>query len=409
MRHHTCRSCSSVLTHCFVDLGVTPFANRFLAESQLDDLEPFCSLKTYVCEHCFLVQVPALATPEDLFQDYHYRSSFSQTWLDHCANYANEMEKTYNLTQDSFVIEIASNDGCLLSAFKDKKFNILGIEPAENIAILARDNDIPTVSKFFGAETASTILKEYGAANLMTANNVLAHVPDIHDFVEGFKILLNENGAITIEFPHLLNLIEQKQFDTIYHEHYSYLSLTSLKPIFEAHKLEIVHAETLATHGGSLRIHICHQEESTGPSSSLQKLFQIEFDAGFSDLKTYTNFQKTALGIKEKFMQMMIDLKSNGASIAAYGAPAKGNTLLNYCGIAHDFIDFAVDMNPLKQGKYMPGTRIPIFPPAALYEHKPDYVIILPWNIADEIIKSHSEISQWGGKFIRAIPEPVIL
>lgn len=401
-----CRFCGSVLEHTFVDLGMSPLCESYVNPEQLNQMEPFYPLHVYVCSNCFLVQLQEYVSPQEIFSHYAYFSSYSDTWLQHAKNYTEKVIARFGLHSSSQVVEIASNDGYLLQYFASKGIPVLGIEPAANVAEVAIKKDIPTVVKFFGRNTAGELAAAGKQANLLVGNNVLAHVPDINDFVAGCQILLLPEGVITMEFPHLMRLMEGNQFDTIYHEHFSYLSLLAVEKIFTAHGLTIFDVEELSTHGGSLRIYARHAEDTSKPISQQVKELRIrEEAAGFSNLKHYFSFGEKVKGTKFNLLEFLISAKREGKSIAGYGAPGKGNTLLNYCGIREDFIDYTVDRNPFKQGKFLPGTHIPIFHPNKIQETKPDYLLILPWNLKNEVMLQMSYARDWGGKFVVPIPE----
>lgn len=406
---NSCRFCGEEIRHSFVDLGVSPLANSYLKGEQLQEMEPFYPLHVYVCEACRLVQLPVFEGPEDIFGDYAYFSSFSDSWLKHAKDYTDLMIERFGFDSNSQIVEIASNDGYLLQYFKEKDIPVLGIEPAKNIAIAAQEAGISTIVKFFGVQTAKDLAAEAKHADLLVGNNVLAHVPDLNDFVKGMKILLKPNGIITMEFPHLMRLMEENQFDTIYHEHFSYFSFITVKNVFSAHGLDIFDVEELSTHGGSLRIYACHSEDETKPvGPRVKDLVHKEEAAGFSTLEHHLSFNEKVKEIKRDILNFMVEAKREGKSICGYGAPAKGNTLLNYCGIRTDFIDYTVDRSPHKQGQSLPGTHIPINHPDKIKETKPDYLIILPWNLKDEIMEQMSYIRSWGGKFVVLIPNPEI-
>ncbi len=400
-----CRFCNSDLNTIFADLGMSPLSNAYVSKDQLQKAESFYPLITYVCSSCFLVQLLEYEAPDVIFSDYAYFSSYSDSWLEHSKKYVDMISGRLNLDRKSLVVELASNDGYLLQYFQEKKIPVLGIEPAENVAWAAIEKGIPTVTKFFGQQLAQVLLDEGKPADLIVGNNVLAHVPDINDFVGGMKILLKPEGVITMEFPHLLQLINHNQFDTIYHEHFSYLSLYTIEKIFNKHGLKLFDVEELSTHGGSLRIYATHAgNNSLMKSESIEKLHTIEDEQGLKDINTYLHFTEKVKKTKRNVLQELVRIKSEGKKIVGYGAAAKGNTLLNYCGIRTDFIDYVVDRNPHKVDKYLPGTRIPIKHPDSIKEDKPDYLFILPWNIKDEIISQNSFIREWGGKFIVPIP-----
>lgn len=408
-RYH-CRFCAAALERTFVDLGTSPLCQRHVTPDRFDEAEAFYPLHVYVCGRCFLVQLPEYVSPKEIFSDYAYFSSYSQTWLNHVRNYAARMVKKLELDGTSQVIEIASNDGYLLQYFRQLGVPVLGVEPAANVAEVAVGRGIPTVVRFFGRSAARHILGEHGRADLLLGNNVLAHVPDINDFVGGMKILLAEGGIITMEFPHLMQLVAQNQFDTIYHEHFSYLSLMTVEQIFAAHGLTLFDVEELPTHGGSLRIYARHTaDQAKAITNRLVDLRQHEQEAGMRSMGYYQDFGKNVQETKRKLLSFLISAKSEGKSIAGYGAPGKGNTLLNYCGIRTDFVDYTVDRSPHKQGNFLPGTRIPICHPDRIRQTRPDYVLILPWNLKDEIMEQMADIRGWGGKFIVPIPQVQVL
>jgi SAM-dependent methyltransferase len=403
---NTCRFCGNPLKHTFVELGVSPLANSYLTEEQLQQMEPFYPLHAYVCDACYLVQLNEFESPDQIFSDYAYFSSYSESWLNHAKEYTNLMVERFGFDANSLVVEIASNDGYLLQYFKEKGIPVLGVEPAKNVAKVAQDAGIPSITKFFGVQTASELFTEGKSADLMLGNNVLAHVPDLNDFVKGFKVLLKPQGVITMEFPHLMRLIEENQFDTIYHEHFSYFSLITVKKVFAKHDLTIFDVHELPTHGGSLRIYACHAEDTSKPvSERISDLLNREIDVGFTDLELYQSVGKRVKETKRNILDFMIKAKRQGKSLVGYGAPAKGNTLFNYCGIRTDFIDYTVDRSPHKQGHFLPGTRIPIYHPDKIKETKPDYLIILPWNLKDEIMEQMAHIRDWGGQFVTLIPD----
>jgi len=401
-----CRFCNNPLKHVFVDLGKSPLSNSFLKEEMLNQPESTYPLCAFVCDKCFLVQLPEYENPENIFEDYAYFSSYSETWLKHAENYVNLMLKKFSFDKKSLVVEIASNDGYLLQFFKKAGIPILGIEPAANVAKVAEQKGIQTIVKFFNIKTAKELFKEGKSADLIIGNNVLAHVPNLNDFVEGLKILLKQTGVITLEFPHLMKLIQQNQFDTIYHEHFSYFSLLTVKKILSSYGLTIFDVEEISTHGGSLRTYVKHSENNLIPTSqSIQELLKKESRFGLENLATYTNFMSKVKMIKENLREFFISVKNEGKMVVCYGAAAKGNTLLNYCGVGIDFIDYVVDRNSYKQGLFLPGTHILIKEPDEVKKTKPDYVVILPWNIKDEIVQQLSYIRDWGGKFVVLIPE----
>lgn len=401
-----CRFCGSILEHTFCDLGVSPLANSFLAENQLNKMEPFYPLHAYVCGECFLVQLQEFESPKNIFNDYAYFSSYSDTWLQHCSNYTDSIVRKYGLTSESLVIEVASNDGYLLNFFKQKGIQVLGIEPASNVAKAAIDSGIETLVGFFDSSLGEKLASQGKLADLVVANNVLAHVPDINTFVQGFKHILKPSGVVTVEFPHLLSLIKYTQFDTIYHEHFSYLSLMTTRKIFKQHGLEVFDVEELSTHGGSLRVYIKHIENSNIKiKDSVEKIINKEKEARLDLLEPYLEFSSKVSSVKNELLKFLITAKQQGRSIIAYGAAAKGNTLLNYGGIKSDLIDYAVDKNPYKQHKYLPGSHIPVFAVEKIKETKPDYILILPWNLREEIIQQLDYVKAWGGKFVTPIPQ----
>ncbi|MEM6403690.1 MAG: class I SAM-dependent methyltransferase, partial [Cyanobacteria bacterium P01_D01_bin.116] len=401
-----CLSCGTKLQHTFVDLGMSPPCESYRKPEQKNQKEEFYPLHAYVCEKCFLVQLQEYITPENIFSDYAYFSSYSDSWLQHAKNYVDMAVERFGLNHQSQVVEIASNDGYLLQYFVAKSIPTLGIEPAGNIAKVAIKKGIPTVVKFFGEETATEQVEKGVGADLLLGNNVLAHTPYLNDFVKGMKIILNPQGVITMEFPHLMKLMEENQFDTIYHEHFSYFSFLTVEEVFANNGLTIFDVEELPTHGGSLRIYARHIENNCQPvTEKVLELKAREKAAGFTNLQTYFSFREQVKETKHKLLKFLIQAKSEGKTIVGYGAPGKGNTLLNYCGIRTDFLDYTVDRSPYKQGLYLPGTHIPIFHPDKIQETKPDYLLILPWNLKDEIMSQMAYIRDWGGKFIVPIPE----
>ena len=408
MKLPTCRFCNAKLIS-FCDLGQSPLSNAFLGKSQLQTKETFYPLHAYVCEVCYLVQLEEFESPKNIFTNYAYFSSYSKTWLKHCQQYTNQVISRFKLDYNKKVIEIASNDGYLLKYFKEEKIPVLGIEPAENVAQVAESSGIPTIKSFFNSELAQNLKAENKQADLLICNNVLAHVPNLNDFIAGLKILLKPKGVITLEFPSLIKLIEQNQFDTIYHEHFSYFSFLTVERIFSHHGLTLFDVDELDTHGGSLRIYVQHQENTENTTSeNVPHVKLMEKNGGLERIGSYLSFIKQVEETKRKLYSFLAEKKQIGKSIAAYGAPAKGNTLLNYCNIGTDLIDYTVDLNPGKQGCYLPGTHIPIFHPDKIKETKPDYLLILPWNIKNEIMEQMRHINQWGGEFIIPIPNVMI-
>lgn len=406
MKINQCRFCENPLRHTFARLGMSPLSNSYIPKEKLQQMEPFYPLNVYVCEQCFLVQLPEFESPGHIFSDYAYFSSFSETWLEHARDYVDKMTTRFGFDSKNQIIEIGSNDGYLLQYFVEKGIPALGIEPAENVARAANDAGIPTLVKFFSQETARELVSQNKRADLIIANNVLAQVPALKDFVAGMKILLKPHGIITVEFPHLLHLMDENQFDTIYHEHFSYFSFMTFEKILAKSKLKIFDVDELSTHGGSLRIYATHAEnkvESMG--DQVDRLRGKEHAAGLSQLTPYLAFNQKIEQTKRNLLEFLINVKNSGKSIAGYGAPAKGNTLLNYCSIRSDFLDYTVDRSPHKQDRFLPGTRIRIYHPDKIRETKPDYVLILPWNLKDEIMEQMKYIQEWGGKFIVPIPE----
>ena len=407
---YQCRFCAEPLRETFVDLGMSPLCQTHIEPKNLNAMEPFYPLHSYVCEKCFLVQLPEHVAPPAIFEEYAYFSSYSDTWLAHAKKYVETVSARFGLNKQSLVVELASNDGYLLQYFVEKSIPVLGIEPAKNVAQVAIKKGVRTISEFFGRETARKVVRDHGLADLILGNNVLAHVPDINDFVGGMKTLLKPGGVITMEFPHLIRLIEENQFDTIYHEHFSYLSFTTVEKVFAAQGLTLFDVDELTTHGGSLRIYGRHLEDTAkAVSANVTGLKQRETNWGIGTWAPYRAFGEKVKATKRNILRFLIEAKQAGKKVAGYGAPGKGNTLLNYCGIRTDFMEFTVDRNPYKQGKYTPGTRIPISPPERIREFKPDYLFILPWNLKDEIIKQNAFIREWGGKFVVPIPEVQIL
>jgi hypothetical protein len=402
-----CRFCQSPLEHTFVDLGMSPLCQDHVKPEELNRMEPFYPLHAYVCDNCFLVQLEEFVAPSAIFNDYAYFSSYSDSWLQHAKRYTDQMVGKFPITSNSLVAELASNDGYLLQYFMEKGIPVLGIEPAGNVAEWAiKNRGIRTENKFFGMDTSKAMVDKYGKADLLIGNNVLAHVPDINDFVSGMKNFLSKDGLITMEFPHLLRLMERNQFDTIYHEHFSYLSFTTVEKIFQYHGLAMFDVEELPTHGGSIRIYAKHIEDTTKEISfRVAELLKREREVGMLSINFYKDFEEKVRNTKRRILEFLIHAKNDGKTIAGYGAPGKGNTLLNYCGIRTDFIDYTVDRNPHKQGNFLPGTLIPIYEPNKIKETKPDYVFILPWNLKEEIMESMSFIQEWGGKFVVPIPE----
>ena len=404
-RSNVCRFCGTGLRYSFVDLGMSPLCESYLRFDQLNQMEPFFPLHVYVCEKCFLVQLQEYVRVEDIFTEYAYFSSYSDTWLEHARRYSDLMVERFGLNQKSSVIELASNDGYLLRNFVARGIPALGIEPAANVAEVAVKQGIRTRVAFFGRQLARQLVQEGIQADLLLGNNVLAQVPDINDFVGGMSVLLKPTGVITMEFPHLLQLMQQNQFDTIYHEHFSYFSFLTAEKIFAAHGLVLFDVEELPTHGGSLRIYGKHREDTSKPiTQRVLAMRLIEDQHDFSRIESYAAFEEQVKRTKRNLLAFLIEAKNAGKSVVGYGAPGKGNTLLNYCGIRTDLLDYTVDRNPYKHGLFTPGTHIPILAPERIDETRPDYVLILPWNFKDEIVKQMARIRTWGGKFVVPIP-----
>jgi len=405
-----CRHCKTELQQVFLDLGHAPPSNAYLSEAALRAPEMTYPLKLFVCDNCWLVQTEDYAEADKLFSgDYAYFSSTSQGWLLHAKNYCQKITRLLQLNKDSFVIEVASNDGYLLKNFIAAGIPCLGIEPTDSTADAAESIGVPVLREFFGVSTATKLTKNGQRADLICGNNVYAHVPDINDFTNGLRIALKPGGTVNLEFPHLKNLIEQNQFDTVYHEHFSYLSLTTVIRIFEQAGLRIFDLEQLPTHGGSLRIYACHQDDSRPATSAVSAMIAEEKAFGLQDIAIYQAFQNKADKVKNDFLAFLIEQKRAGKSVAAYGAAAKGNTLMNYAGLKRDLISFVCDAAPSKQKKFMPGNHLPIHHPAELARQKPDWVVILPWNIAAEVLQQQEQIKSWGGKFVIAVPAMKVL
>jgi 2-polyprenyl-3-methyl-5-hydroxy-6-metoxy-1,4-benzoquinol methylase len=401
-----CRLCGNGLQYIFVDLGVSPLANSYLKEDQINQMEPFYPLRAYVCTQCYLVQVPVFQSSAEIFSDYAYFSSFSDSWLQHAKAYTESIIDRFGFGADSQVIEIASNDGYLLQYFAKRGIPALGIEPAKNVARAAQEAGIQTLIKFFGYQVAVELVQEECYADLLIGNNVLAHVPDLNDFMRGMKVILKPQGIITMEFPHLMRLVAENQFDTIYHEHFSYFSFVTVNRLFAQHGLTIFDVEELTSHGGSLRIYARHLEDrSNDISKHVEALLKLEEEKGFKKLDIYLSFNQQVKSTKRSILDFLNQSKNAGKTLVGYGAPAKGNTLLNYCGIRTDYLEYTVDRSPHKQGLFLPGTHIPIYHPDKIKETQPDYVVILPWNLKDEIMHQMAYVGDWNGKFVTLIPE----
>jgi len=405
-----CMFCGTPLRHTFVDLGMSPLCESYVPPEKLDQMEPFYPLHAYVCDSCFLVQLREYVSPEEIFTEYAYFSSYADSWVEHMRRYAETIARRLGLGRNSLVVEVASNDGYLLQHFVRMGIPVLGVEPAANVAKVAVAKGIPTLVKFFGEQTARELVEQGKQADLLCGANVLAQVPRLNDFVKGLRVLLKPGGVITIEFPHLMRLMAENQFDTIYHEHFSYFSFSAAERIFRAHGLVLFDVEEIPTHGGSLRIYARHADDPAKPETDRARaLREREIDAGMLMLETYAAFAEQVKETKRKLLDFLIAAKRGGKKVAGYGAPGKGNTLLNYCGIRTDFIDFTVDRNPYKQGKFLPGTHIPIYAPDRIRDERPNFVLILPWNFQEEIRDQMSYIREWGGKFVVPIPEVRIL
>jgi SAM-dependent methyltransferase len=405
-----CRGCGNGLTHTFVDLGMTPLCESFVAADDLNAMEPFYPLHAYVCERCLLVQVDQYVPVATIFDEYAYFSSYSDAWLGHAKAYVDMAIERFGLNASSRVVELASNDGYLLQYFVERDVPVLGIEPAANVAEVAVKKGVPTRVAYFGSELARAERIDGGPADLLIGNNVLAQVPDPNDFVAGMKILLKPGGRITLEFPHLVRLMEENQFDTIYHEHFSYFSALAIDRILRNAGLKFFDVEELWTHGGSLRVFAAHDDDASAERTPrLEALLERERRLGLLEVETYTTFSDRVKRTKRDLLACLIEARNAGKSIVGYGAPGKGNTLLNYCGIGTDFLDYVVDRNPYKHGRYTPGTRVPIHPPHRIYETRPDYVLILPWNLKDEIVEQLADVRAWGARFIVPIPNALVL
>jgi len=405
-----CRFCSAPLTRTFIDLGMSPLCETYPSAEEFNRGEMYYPLHVYVCEKCWLVQLEEYESPEAIFSDYPYFSSHSDSWLKHCENYCRSMAARFSLGRESLVVEVASNDGYLLQYFVQQDVPVLGIEPAANVAKVAIEKGVPTSVRFFGTQLATEMASDGWSADLIAGNNVLAQVPDLNDFVGGFRILLKPEGVLTLEFPHLLKLIEHNEFDTIYHEHFSYFSLSCVMRILEEHAMRVFDVEELKSHGGSLRVYACRAGcNAHSLETNVKKILTDERNAGLERPEGYEGFARRVEGTKLALMEFLLEAKRAGKSVAGYGAPGKSATLLHYCGIGKDLIQYTVDRNPHKQGRYLPGTHIPIYAPERIHETKPDYVIILPWNLKDEIMEQLSFIRDWGGKFVVPIPRASIL
>jgi C-methyltransferase C-terminal domain/Putative zinc binding domain/Methyltransferase domain len=405
-----CRFCKAPLQHTFVDLGMSPLCESYLTIDQLNGMEPFYPLHVMVCEECFLVQLEEYVSPEHIFTEYAYFSSYSDSWLKHSSNYVAMISERLGLGAQSLAVELASNDGYLLQYFVQKGIPVLGVEPAVNVAKAAEEKGVPTLVKFFGCQTARQMVTDGQAADLIIGNNVLAQVPDLNDFVGGIRIALKPEGVATLEFPHLERLMAESQYDTIYHEHFSYFSLITVEKIFSAHGLVLFDVDEIPTHGGSIRIYLRHVEDGSKPvTAAVVSLRERELAAGLDRMETYATFAEQVMESKRALLELLIQLRRAGKCVVGYGAPGKGNTLLNYCGVRTDFLEFTVDRNPYKQGRFLPGTHIPIYSPGRILERRPDYILILPWNLKTEIVAQLSYAREWGAKFIVPIPRARVL
>jgi len=404
-----CRFCSAPLTQTFVDLGLSPLANSLLAEEDLDREEPRYPLHAYVCGSCLLVQLAEQASPQEIFEDYVYFSSYSDSWVEHARRYVEQMIDRFGFDGDSSVVEIASNDGYLLQWFVERGVPVLGVEPAANVAAVAEAKGIPTAVRFFSEQAARELVDEGRSADLVIGNNVLAHVPGLNDFVAGISVLLAPDGVVTMEFPHLLRLIEETEFDTIYHEHFSYFSALTVERIFAAHGLRLFDVEELPTHGGSLRIYGAQAgSETHADTGRVAELVERERAAGLADLATYAHFDGRVRAVRQGLQEFLEGARTEGRSVAAYGAAAKGVTLLNYCGIGPELVQYVADRSPHKQGLYLPGVRLPIRSPEHIAETKPDYVLLLAWNLKDEIVEQMGHVRDWGGRFVTPVPKVAV-
>ena len=408
-KKHSCRLCGTGLKYTFIDLGMSPPCESFVPRELIDSMEAYYPLHAYVCEECLLVQLSEYVSPQAIFEEYAYFSSYSTSWVAHAKKYCHQMAEQLQLGRDSLVVELASNDGYLLQHFLPLNIPVLGVEPAANVAKVAIEKGIPTRVEFFGEKYAQTLVNEGLRADLIAGNNVLAQVPDLNDFVAGMKILLKPEGVITLEFPHIEKLIAENQFDTIYHEHFSYFSLLTIELMAERHELKVIDVEELGTHGGSLRVHLAHAASERPIQPSVARVVKNEIDAGLDRIEIYTSFVENARQVKRELLSFLIEAKKAGKTICGYGAPGKGNTLLNYCGIGTDFLDFTVDRNPYKHGRYTPGMHIPIEPVEAIDLVKPDYILILPWNLKDEIVAQMRHVQEWGAKFVVPIPSVAVI
>jgi hypothetical protein len=405
-----CRSCATPLRTTFVDLGMSPLCESFLPADKLNHMEPFYPLHAWVCETCFLVQLEEYVSPEEIFTEYAYFSSYARSWVEHAEKYVAMIVERLGLDEKSFVIELASNDGYLLKSFVQRRIPCLGIEPAANVARVAEEQGVPSLVKFFGRELGAELANDGRRADLVIGNNVLAQVPDLNSFVAGIRAVLKPTGTATLEFPHLQRLVEGNQFDTIYHEHFSYFSLIAVERVFASHDMVLFDVEELWTHGGSIRIYARPKEDaSRAVTDRVRAMRRRELELGYADLAIYRDFERKVHATKRRLLDLLIRARDEDRRVVGYGAPGKGNTLLNFCGIRSDLVEFTVDRNPYKHGRFLPGTHIPIYEPARLDEARPDYVLILPWNFREEIVAQLAHIRDWGGKFIVPIPEAEVV
>jgi len=405
-KYRRCRFCGARLSKVFVDLGMSPLCETYITESQLSKGETYYPLRAFVCEQCWLVQLEEFVKADKIFDEYAYFSSYSESWLRHCEKYCAQMKRRFSLNQSSYVLEVASNDGYLLQYFAKDGIPVMGIEPAKNVACVAQNNGIPTLVAYFDKDVANRLVREGRKADLVVGNNVLAQVPNLNEFVEGLKIVLEPEGVLTLEFPQLLRMIKEKEFDTIYHEHFSYFSLITITQIMETHGLRVFDVEELKSHGGSLRILACHEQSKVHMcTSNVERVKKDELDAGLDTYKGYETFAQHIKETKQDLVHFLLDASRSGKKVCGYGAPGKSSTLLHYCGIGKDLIEYTVDRNPYKQGRYLPGCHIPIYNPSYIREAKPDYIIIFPWNLKNEIIAQLQYIREWGGKFVVPIPD----
>jgi SAM-dependent methyltransferase len=404
-----CRFCGTALQQSVVDLGMSPLCESFLAAEELDRMEPFYPLNVRICDECLLVQLPEYVTPETIFTEYAYFSSYSDSFVQHAAEYVAHVVERLRLSDESFVVEVASNDGYLLQHFAERKIPVLGVEPARNVADAAVERGVPTLVAFFGKETADELVRERGTADLIIANNVLSQAPHLNDFVSGVKALLSPEGTATVEFPHLMQLIEANLFDTIYHEHFTYFSLQTSERVFAAHGLTVVDLDEISTHGGSVRLYLEHSERGNAASEAVEAFRRREEQAGLGSFETYRAFRGRIEAAKRALLEFLIAARRDGKTLAGYGAPGKANTLLNYCGIRADLLEYTVDRNPYKHGRFTPGTHIPIHPPERLAETRPDFIWILPWNLQDEIAAQLAYARDWGARFLVAVPQLTVL